>query len=55
MKSLHEIEQHWGLEDVLDANMVLDIWDDIESKATKEAKAAAEREREATKALRGMR
>jgi hypothetical protein len=40
VKSLHEIDAHWTLLDLLDANITLDIWDDM----VKEANKKAERE-----------
>jgi hypothetical protein len=35
--SLHEIETQWCLDDVYDANVVLDLYDELERKATKAA------------------
>lgn len=49
MKSLAELEDRWTIEDLLDANIALDLWDEIEmraiAKADAEAKAAAARDR----------
>lgn len=38
MKSLREIEEWWSIDDLLDANMALDVWDEIESKSADKAR-----------------
>lgn len=42
MKSLAEIAAHWSLDDLLDANLALDLWDELEAKAIAEAKQRAQ-------------
>jgi len=37
IKSLREIEQFWSIDDVLDANLALDVWEDLEEKSAQEA------------------
>ena len=44
-KSLIEIQERWSLDDLLDANVALDVWDELEaaSQAALEAKQRAQR------------
>jgi len=34
VKSLREIEEYWSLDDLLDAELALSVWDEIEAKAS---------------------
>lgn len=45
MKSLLEIERHWTIEDLLDANIALDAWEDAEHRAYEKARADAQKRR----------
>lgn len=42
MKSLRELEEWWSLDDLLSANIALDVWDDKERKATEKVQRGAE-------------
>jgi len=43
VRSLRELEEFWSIEDLLDAEIALDIWEQLEAEAYAAAKAAAER------------
>lgn len=45
MKSRVEVATQWSIDDLLDANMALDVWDDIESKTYEKAERDAETRR----------
>ena len=40
--TLHELEEHWSVNDLLSANIALDVWDDMERKAAEKARRDAE-------------
>jgi hypothetical protein len=41
VRSLHEVEAHWSIDDLLDAHMAIDVWDELERKSYVEAAAKA--------------
>jgi hypothetical protein len=43
--SLAELEQHWGVDDLLDAHMALDLRDELEREANERARQQRARER----------
>jgi len=42
VKSLQELEQWWSLDDLLSANIALDVWDEMERQATEKARREAD-------------
>lgn len=43
MKSLAEVAEKWSIDDLLEAHMALDIWDDLEARAHAKAEESARR------------
>lgn len=43
--SLIEVEERWSIEDLLEANIALDVWDELERRAAEEANRAVEQSR----------
>jgi hypothetical protein len=44
-RSLREVEEYWSIDDLLEANMMLDVWDDLEAQASQKARAEAQADR----------